>query len=188
MKIRHALIHPDWITHRLVKNPNYGGAAVSLHGWKTTPVTPAKYKKGFFEEMRKSVRQEGFRNPILAYNLPEGLFLSFGCSRLRVAKEEVVLIPAIIMDYHGTFVHDREVTPDNWQEFFTDVPEWHEFTEDGFDYHYSLERNRRDTYDPKGLAWAQEDYVDESFIDTEFWWVKEDPRNVTKRRGKWNGT
>jgi hypothetical protein len=171
MRIRHAHVHPDDIEFRLVKNENYGGPAVSLHGWKLTPVTPAKYKYRFFEQMRTSVRREGFRNPILAYNLPEGLFLSFGCSRLRVAKEEKVLIPAIIMDYTGAFQLDEEVTEDNWQDYFTDIPNWHEFNADGFEYHYSLERNRRSTYDPKGMEWAKADDIDSEFLNVEFHWI-----------------
>jgi hypothetical protein len=188
MRIRYAHVDSALITHRLVKNENYGGQAVSLHGWKTTPVTPAKYKKEFFNQMRESVRREGFRNPILTYCLPEGLFLSFGCSRLRVAQELGIEIPTIIMDYTGEYYEHTEVQPDNWENFFTDVPKWHEFNSDGFEYHYSLERNRRNSYDEGGFTWTKEDYVDDDFIETEFPWINAPPADYPPRKGKWNGT
>jgi hypothetical protein len=173
MKVHYAHVDSLKVTQRLVRNENYGGPAVSLHGWKMTPVTPARYKKGFFEQMRESVRQEGFRNPIILWNLPEGLLLGFGCSRLRVAQEEKMLIPALVIDYTGRFALDREVTEDNWQEFFTDIPDYFEFDGDGVEYHYSLERNRRHSFDPKGMAWARADYIDDSFIEKEFYWTLE---------------
>ncbi len=75
-------------------------------------------------------------------------------------------IPAIVVDYTGKRSDAEEVTLDNFAEFFTDVPEYFEFTNVGVDTHYSLERNRRHTYDPAGFEWAkgkQDDFLKEEF-------------------------
>lgn len=171
--VRHARVSAARVTRRLVRNPQYGGEGVSLNGWKSTPVEPVTGRKPkFFEALRESVRREGFRNPIIVYALPEGLFLGFGCSRLRVAQELDAEIPALVNDYTGEFDTAPEVTPSNWREFFTDVPEYFEWLPYGIDYHYSLERNRRETYDPKGMAWT-ESSPDRSFLTTEFPWLDE---------------
>ena len=168
--IRHAQIDPARVQHRLVRNPNYGGPRVSLNNWCITPVTPATRKVKFFEALRESVRREGLRNPIVVYALPEGLFLSFGCSRLRVAQElGLPEIPALVVDYTGEFADAEEVTQANWQGFFRDPPRHFEFTSDGIDTHYSLERNRRAAYDAAGFAWCGG--VEAEFIKDEFGWI-----------------
>ena len=160
------------ITHRVIRNPNYGGPRLSYQGWCSQPVTPATRKVKFFEALRESVKREGFRNPIITWNFREGLHVQFGVSRLRIAQEEGLHIPAIVNDVVDGYRGCPIVTPDNYPEFFTDVPERVRFRNDGsFDYHYSLERNRRDTYDPAGMAWAD---PDAEFIEKEFSWIDRD--------------
>jgi hypothetical protein len=127
-------------------------------------------KPKFYAALEDNVRQDGFRNPILLYQTREGLLLGFGGSRLRVAKKLDILVPAIIVDYTDRFRLDEEVTPDNWEKFFQDIPALFVFTDIGIDTHYSLERNRREWYDPAGMAWVPED---NDFLDEEFPWLHE---------------
>ena len=106
--------------------------------------------------MERSIEEGGFRNPILVWSLPEGVFLTFGGSRVKAAVSlGLEDIPAIINDYTGLYRLLPEVTEDNWETFFTDPPRDVEFTKDGFDYHYNLERARRDKHDPAGFAWVE---------------------------------
>ena len=166
---RYALLPSNDIKNRIIRNPSYGGPRLSYQGWCSQPVTPATRKVKFFEALRDSVRLEGFRNPIIVWNVREGLHVQFGVSRLRVAQEEQLMIPCIINDVTDEYDDCPQVHPSNWQEFFTDVPAYHVFNNDGsFDYHYSLERNRRNTYDPQGMAWAE---PDAEFISKEFSWI-----------------
>jgi hypothetical protein len=166
---RHAVVYSPDVTKRIIRNPNYGGPRLSYQGWCSQPVTPATRKVKFFDALRESVAAEGFRNPIILWNVAEGLHVQFGVSRLRVAHELDLMIPAIINDVTGEMTDHPEVTRSNWKDFFTDIPVYHEFNKDGsFDYHYSLERNRRHTYDPNGMAWADDDA---QFIKDEFPWV-----------------
>lgn len=170
--IRYVKLDSGLIRDRLVRNPNYGGRRVSYRSWCLQPVTPATRKKLFFEALTESVKKDGFRNPILVYSLDEGVCIVFGASRLRVAQELDIQIPAIVNDVNDRFRMHPEVTPENYHEFFTDVPKHVVFKEyDGFDYHYSLERNRRDTFDKAGIAWADSDA---EFIEKEFSWIDRD--------------
>jgi len=166
--IRYALVYANRIQNRLVRNSNYSTSHVSLNNWCQVPHKPATRKHKFFAALTENVKRKGFRNPIIVYALPEGLLLSFGGSRLRVAHQLDMMIPCIVVDYTGEFDTYTEVTPSNWQRCFRDVPEYFEFTDDGIDTHYSLERNRRNTYDPKGMAWAE---PDADFIELEFGWI-----------------
>jgi hypothetical protein len=165
-----AVVYAPEVTKRIIRNPNYGGPRLSYQGWCSQPVTPATRKVQFFDALRESVAAEGFRNPIILWNVAEGLHVQFGVSRLRVAQEMDMMIPAIINDVTGD-MHGNypEVTPENWRDFFTDVPAYHKFNNDGsFDYHYSLERNRRHSYDPQGMEWADDGA---QFIKDEFPWL-----------------
>ena len=170
--VRYAEVQPVQITHRLIRNPNYGGTGTIVPGCCVIPVVENKIKPEFFAALRKNVARDGFRNPILVYNTPEGLLLSFGGSRLRVAKELDILVPAIVVDYSGEYSGFPEVTPDNYREFFKDPPVLFEFTSYGVDTHYSLERLRRDAYDPAGMAWT-EGLDDVAFLKKEFPWLSE---------------
>ena len=167
--VRYSTLDPHLITERLCRNPNYGGKPCTVPGSCVIPVIERAMKPKFFEALCKSVALEGFRNPILVYHTPEGTLLSFGGSRLRTAKRLDVGIPAIVVDYVGDFADCEEVTPDNWQDFFRDVPVYFEFTDIGVDTHYSLERARREWYDPAGMEWAD---PDAEFIREEFEWLK----------------
>lgn len=169
--VRYARIDSARIQRRLVRNAAYCADHVSLNGWCHTPLTPARTKPKFFEAMRESVQREGFRNPIVVYALPEGIMLSFGGSRLRVAHELGLPIPCIVADYTGEFDGAPEVTEDNYASFFVDVPQHFAIDGDGVDTHYSLERNRRNEYDAAGMAWADAS-PNKQFLEEEFPWIQ----------------
>lgn len=156
---RYARLCPEKITHRIVFNPNYGAPGTQVPG--TSRVLIRSGKRGIKPQTRErileSIRQEGFRNPILVYYTLEGMFLSFGGGRLEAAKKLDMMIPAIVIDYVGDLGDHPEVTPDNWQDFFTDVPKYFEWTEYGAHTHYGLEMNREAEYDEAGIAWAKDE-------------------------------
>jgi len=155
------------IKGRIIRNANYGGVAL-INGWTWRPLPDTRFKPQFQKALIESMGAEGMRNPIIVYALPEGDFLSFGGSRLRAAMAlEWETVPCLVNDYVDRH-EGPEVTPDNYKQFFTDVPEFFEFNEHGIDYHYSLERNRRDHYDEAGMRWAE----GADFIATEFEWIK----------------
>ena len=123
------------------------------------------------EALRDSIREEGYRNPIILYATGRGNFLSFGGSRIHAGRAVgVETIPAIVNDYCGRFEDSPEITLENFTSFFTDKPKFYEITEEGADYHYAIERKRRQDYDPAGFAWAG---LDADFIDTDFPWINE---------------
>lgn len=165
-----ARVDPDEVKDRLIRNPNYGGAPSVVPGACVIPIKERKIKPAFFVALKKSVDKYGFRNPILLYNTPEGLLLSFGGSRLRVAKELDREIPAIVVDYVGDYNDCPIVTPENYAVFFVDPPVYFEFTDEGVDTHYSLERMRREHYDPAGMEWTKE-LDDTEFLSDEFPWL-----------------
>ena len=173
-KVRYAYVYPFLVIHRMIRNPNYGGTPCTVPGTCIIPIRERKIKPKFFEALREDVDNNGFRNPILLYNTPEGLLLSFGGSRLRVAKELKDNVPAIIVDYvdiDNTAYREAEmVTEDNYFKFFRDEPQLFKFTDIGVDTHYSLERNRRKQYDEAGMAWTKE-LEDQEFIGEEFPWL-----------------
>lgn len=160
------------VTQRIIFNPNYGGKSCAVPGSCVIPIRERKIKPKFFEALRKSVAEKGFRNPILLYNTTdEGLLLAFGGSRLRVAKELLRPVPAIVVDYSLTYDRYDEVDEDNWQSYFVDEPELFTFTDVGVETHYSLERNRREHYDPAGMKWTEDYDGDKQFIKEEFPWL-----------------
>ncbi len=171
-KIYHEFIDPQSVTDRMIRNPNYGGRPCSVPGTCIIPVVENRIKPKFFVALRKSVEENGFRNPILLYNTPEGLLLSFGGSRLRVAKALGKEIPAIIVDYVGTYSKSERVLPSHWMPYFQDVPVLFKFTDIGIETHYNLERNRRKYYDPEGMAWTAK-LDDTEFLNEEFPWLSE---------------
>lgn len=173
--VRFDYIDVDAVRGRLIRNPAYGGPSVSLNGWHWLPEISKAVKPGFKEALAESVRKEGVRNPILVWSLPEGIFLTFGGSRLLACRATGrKWCPAIINDYTGDFKDGHEVRPDNWQEFFKDPPREVEFGEFGFDYHYNLERARREHHDPAGFAWvegAEDEKASPGWMKQEFPWV-----------------
>jgi len=164
-------VRPEEITHRLIRNPNYGGKPTVVPGACIMPVVERKIKPKFFEALRDNVKLDGFRNPILVYQTPEGLLLSFGGSRLRVAKELMLPIPVIVVDYTGEWIDCEIVHEGNYSEFFRDPPELFRITDTGVDTHYSLERNRREFYDPAGMEWVKDHEGDKDFMEEEFPWL-----------------
>lgn len=170
----YALIDPNEVKQKLVRNPAYSGSVVSLNHWRAVPIPPVpKDKGGFYEQLKKSVKREGFRNPIIVYCLPEGLVLGFGTSRLHAAQDLGMLIPAIVNDFTGRFKDYEELTMFNAFNKFQDKPATMVFSDVGIDYHYSIEKNRRQMYDPAGMRWTEHDDVDKSFVDTEFSWLSD---------------
>jgi len=169
MDVRYAQVPVDGIVGKLIRNPEYNNNKVELNGWCWTPIISTHDKPLFQEALRESIRTTGVRNPIVVYALAEGDFLSFGGSRLRAVRYlGLERVPALVNDYVGRYSDSVAVTEENWEEFFIDVPEYLEFTPDGIDTHYSIERNRRDHYDPEGMKWAE----GADFITEEFDWIK----------------
>jgi len=169
--VRYADVPLSGILGRVIRNPGYGGPGLSIHGWTWRQDICTHRKPKFQDALRESIAAEGFRNPVIIYAADEGDFLSFGGSRLRAARDlGVDTIPALVNDYVGRYSECPLVTPENVHEFFTDVPQYVEFTPTGVDSHYSLERNRRDHYDPAGMNWCK----GADFINTEFSWIPND--------------
>ena len=153
-------VSADRINYRICYNPDYGGKSCSVPGTCRIRIRTGKksIKPKTRERIRQSIEREGFRNPIVVYNTPEGMLLGFGGGRLQAAKEMGGLIPAIIIDYTGDFEHHTtEVTKDNWQTFFKDVPKHFVFHDRGIETHYNLERVREGEPDEAGLSWADGD-------------------------------
>jgi len=171
MDVRYAQVPVDGIVGKLIRNPGYNSNKVGLNGWCWTPIISTHDKPMFQEALCESIRTTGVRNPIVIYALAEGDFLSFGGSRLRAIRHlGLERAPALVNDHVGRYSEALAVNEENWQEFFLDVPEYLEFTPDGVDTHYSIERNRRNHYDPAGMEWAG----DAEFIATEFPWIGEE--------------
>lgn len=169
-RIVYAQVPVAEIKGRIIRNPAYGGPTVSIFGWHWIPQQPRTSKVGFAKALKESIKKEGLRNPVVIYALDEGCFISFGSSRLLAARElELEFMPAIVNDYCNKFPLASEVTMDNFHVFFKDVPKYFEITETGADTHYSLERNRRSTFDPQGFVWAD----GQDFIKKEFRWIDE---------------
>lgn len=159
------------ITGRLIRNPNYGGSKVGLNGWCYSKSLSNHTKPGFQTALNHSIGVEGVRNPILVWALPEGIFLTFGGSRVKgCVANGIDEIAAIINDYTGAFESYPLVDDNNIERYFKDPPRSYEFGRDGFDYHYNLERARRHDHDPAGFAWTDEDAP---FIKQEFPWLSE---------------
>lgn len=169
--VRFAEVPLEGIKGRIIRNPGYGGPKLSIYGWTWREDCGSNKKPRFKEALRDSIAAEGIRNPVVVYSTKEGDFLSFGGSRLAAAREMGLAgIPALVNDYSGRYDEYPEITPDNVRDLFTDVPEYLEFTDTGVDTHYSLERNRRHTYDPAGMTWCE----GEDFIETEFKWIHDE--------------
>ena len=168
--IRYEAIPCKEVRGRLIRNPGYGGPSVALNGWRWRSSISNHTKEGFQRYLTASIRDEGVRNPILVWALPEGIFLTFGGSRLKACLElGYETIPAIINDYTDEYRGSPEVSRSNWRGFFRDPPRAFEFGEAGADYHYNLERARRQDHDSAGFAWLEG--VQPEFLKAEFPWV-----------------
>jgi len=142
---------------------------VSLNGWCSLERISTHTKTGFQQALQESIEREGVRNPILVWSLDEGVYLTFGGSRLKACRAlGLETVPAIINDHTGAYERFPEVTEQTLPETFIDVPKTYEFGPDGFDYHYNLERARRHAHDPAGFAWID---GEPEFIKQEFPWV-----------------
>ena len=169
--VRYVDVDPTAISGRLIHTPNYGGPAVGPWGWTWRPEISKNHaaKPEFHKALRESIRESGVHNPVLLYAFHEGLFLTFGGSRVSAAIDcELDRIPAIVNDYCSKYEDSPRVTPDNWEEWFTDPPRDAEFGERGFDYHYNLERARRHNHDPSGLNWLD---TEPNWLHEEFPWL-----------------
>lgn len=172
-EIKYAMVRLADIKGKLVRNSNYNGNTLSLNGWCWVPQVSTHTKPKFHEALCDSIRREGLRNPVIVYALPEGMFLSFGGSRVRAAREVGLdRIPAIVNDYTGQ-IDGEPVTEENWKSFFVDVPEYFEFSESGADTHYSIEKNRRHHFDKAGLAWCE----GADWLKEEFAWISHSTPN-----------
>jgi hypothetical protein len=170
--IRFALICPRRIRGRLIRNASYGGPSVALNGWHWHEAVSKSAKPGFHSALREDIRTNGVRNPVLVWSLPEGIFLTFGGSRVVAAiAAGLDTIPAIINDYTGEFAEEQLVTRDNYSSFFRDTPRTFDFGPDGADYHYHLERARRHEHDDAGLAWLEGTSPD--WLSKEFPWISD---------------
>ena len=134
--------------------PLYGGCLYS-----SMCLVIHKSKPKFRAALRKSLLEEGFRNPILAYECDGGLLLKFGNSRLMIAQDLNIPVPAIVVDHQHRYEDRPEVTNENFAEFFTDVPRIFEISEGGrmVDHSFNLGRRNQHEYDPMGLEWLGED-------------------------------
>jgi uncharacterized ParB-like nuclease family protein len=167
LKVRYGWVKIDGIKGKLIRNPAYPGPKVGLNGWVSTDRIGTKDKPEFQLALTESIAKEGVRNPIIVYALESGDYLGFGGSRLNAARDAgLERIPALINDHCNRYRYLREITPENWQDVFTDIPRYFEFTEDGVDYHYSLEKNRRMHFDPAGIVWRKGEPL------SEFSWIK----------------
>lgn len=175
--VRYSNVNVGDIIGRLIRNPSYGGPRVGLNGWCWRNQISNHTKAGFQEALEASIAEEGVRNPILVWALPEGMLLTFGGSRLKAARViGLTKVPAIINDYTGAYSGCPEVHEANWDTFFQDPPRVFEFTENGADYHYNLERARRHEHDPAGFAWLKDEQPE--FISKEFPWLISDKQDV----------
>jgi hypothetical protein len=143
---------------------------VGPFGWTwRAQISKEAAKPEFKKAIRESIGKEGIRNPILVWSFNEGIFLTFGGSRIMAAVDVGLdSIPAIINDYTGDYESGEEVTEVNYHTFFADPPRDAEFTEKGFDYHYNLERARQHNHDKAGFAWVE---GTPSWIKKEFPWL-----------------
>ena len=140
-------------------NPTYPPCtAGNPPGCSSIPLAEHRSKPLFRAALKASLIKEGFRNPILGYTCEDGLLLKFGNSRLQLARELDIDLPAIIVDHLGRYDDRPEVTMANFEEFFTDVPKVFHINKDGtLDHSYNLGRANQHKYDPKGLEWLGDD-------------------------------
>lgn len=155
----YTLVRPKELQGKLVRNPNYGGEMLS-NGWRGVPFQTHRLwttKPALMAAMEESILREGYRNPIIVYELSGRLWLSFGGCRYEVGLKHDLLIPAFVVyetfDYR--WYNSPEVDEENWSTFFKDPPAYFEMNENGIETHYSLEKSR-EGQDAQGLKWLAE--------------------------------
>lgn len=180
MKVRCGHIPVSDIQGRLVRCPGYSSNALAYKNWCWIPVPKAQGKEGFHSALKESVSKEGLRNPVLVFAFPEGDFLAFGTSRYHAVVEcGHETIYALVNDHADRYPDLPEFTVESAPSFFKDVPANLDIGEDGANYHYSIERNRRNEVDLAGLAWLK---GDEPWLKKEFSWLPTGEQEPSGRR------
>lgn len=156
---------------KLIRNPSYSGNKTSHpKGYVTIPFPgyneKAHLKQGFHDALEADIRENGVRNPVILIQVDQYLCVYFGGSRVRVCQHmDLDTIPAIITDYSGRWSAHPEVTPDNYEQFFTDVPAVFQFNNEGVETTYNLEKRNRHKWDNASFDWLEGEEPD---------WLKED--------------
>ena len=124
--IRYGVIDSEEISDRvIVYNPRYG-EPIGPYG--SRPVIPPQNKIDrlypFYENLEKSVLEEGFRNPIFCNSIEQGTFCKYGTSRLWIAKKHGLSIPAVIADFDGRWRDLEKLSgKDDIKAKFADLPQ-----------------------------------------------------------------
>jgi hypothetical protein len=167
--VRYVELPIEGIKGRIIRNPGYNNTDAGIHGWCWHSEISRHRKPQFQAALRDSISEDGVRNPVVAYATSAGDFISFGGSRVLAARDVGLgTVPALVNDYVGRYEDRVEVTAANVAGFFTDVPQYIEFTPVGVTTHYFMERNRRGSCDPAGYAWMPEGA---EWIKQEFPWL-----------------
>lgn len=67
----------------------------------------------FYTRLEASVKQEGFRNPVMCYEKPGERTFPYGGSRVYMAHKLQISVPALISDWTGAFRHFELITTVN---------------------------------------------------------------------------
>jgi len=162
VKTRYATVLIADIKGFIRRNPQaVEGYEAGPFGWRVRVNMNKKNKPVFRKALRESIEAEGVRNPLLGWCFKEGLFIGFGAGRLKAAKEaKLIEVPMIVNDFTGEYDDAELVTPENFTEFFTDVPITYAFRKTGFTYHYNLTPSTREVHDQGGIAFYEGDLED----------------------------
>ena len=55
------------------------------------------------DKLEESILSEGIINPIVCFSINGGLFCQYGSNRLRVAKDNDIDLPVIVIDYNDKY-------------------------------------------------------------------------------------
>jgi len=161
MNVRYAIVRIADLDGFIRRNPHAIGPEVGPFGWKVRLNMQKANKPVFRKALKESIQKEGMRNPILGWCFKEGLFYAFGAGRVQAAKEAgLTEVPMIVNDFTGEYKSSERVTPENFAEFFKDVPLTYEFNKQGFTYHYNLTPSTREIHDPGGVDWYEGEISD----------------------------
>ena len=162
MNVRYAVVKIADILGFIRRNPQaVEGYEAGPFGWRVRVDMNKKNKPVFRTALRESIQKEGVRNPLLGWCFKEGLFVAFGAGRLKAATEAgLTEVPMIVNDFTGEYKSSERVTPENFAEFFKDVPLTYEFNKQGFTYHYNLTPSTREIHDPGGVDWYEGEISD----------------------------
>jgi len=162
LNIRHTNVLVADIVGFIRRNPQaIEGYEAGPFGWRVRLDMTKHNKPVFRKALQESIQKNGIRNPLLGWCFKEGLFIAFGAGRLKAAKEAgLTEVPMIVNDFTGEYKEAELVTPENFADFFTDVPLTYEFNQQGFTYHYNLTPSTRVVHDPGATAWYEGDVSD----------------------------